>query len=239
MGRYFASIYSLFILAFELMPTRARQPHISPRKAPRQARSAFTVQTIVEAATRVLATESLKGFNTNRVAEVAGVSVGSLYQYFPSKDALMATLIAHEQSKLAQAVEACVDASAGRPLRNALESLAKIAIAHQWGNPVYAAALDHEEQRLPVSDTLQAIQLRVVNAVVRLLKTHLPTLPESTFLQLAKDCVVVAKALIEAEPINASKKNLQYRLVSLLMANMSTHTPPPSQRSKRGLPMSK
>ena len=51
-----------------------------PRKAPRQPRSAATVAAILQAATRVLSRESLAGFNTNRVAEVAGVSVGSLYQ---------------------------------------------------------------------------------------------------------------------------------------------------------------
>ena len=54
--------------------------NISPRKAPRQPRSAATVAAILQAATRVLSRESLAGFNTNRVAEVAGVSVGSLYQ---------------------------------------------------------------------------------------------------------------------------------------------------------------
>jgi AcrR family transcriptional regulator len=52
---------------------------------PSQLRSLATVQLILPAAARVLARESLAGFNTNRVAEVAGISVGSLYQYFPSK----------------------------------------------------------------------------------------------------------------------------------------------------------
>jgi len=65
---------------------------LAPRKAPRQSRSTATVACILEAATRILNRDGLAGFNTNRVAEVAGVSVGSVYQYFPNKDALLVAL---------------------------------------------------------------------------------------------------------------------------------------------------
>ncbi|MFN5165613.1 MAG: TetR/AcrR family transcriptional regulator, partial [Pseudomonadota bacterium] len=76
---------------------------LRPRKSPRQVRSADTVETILAAAARVLERESLAGFNTNRVAAVAGVSVGSLYQYFPNKSALIAALIDRQQTALADA----------------------------------------------------------------------------------------------------------------------------------------
>jgi len=55
------------------------------RKAPRQQRSQLMVNTIIEAATRVLARGGWANFKTSEVAEVAGVSIGSLYQYFPDK----------------------------------------------------------------------------------------------------------------------------------------------------------
>ncbi|MFZ6874379.1 TetR/AcrR family transcriptional regulator [Undibacterium sp. Di27W] len=55
------------------------------RKAPRQQRSQVMVNTILEAATRVLAQRGWANFKTNEVAEVAGISIGSLYQYFPDK----------------------------------------------------------------------------------------------------------------------------------------------------------
>ncbi len=58
------------------------------RKAPRQQRSRVTVDVIVEAATRVLARRGWTRFTTNEIAAVAGVSVGSLYQYFPDKLAI-------------------------------------------------------------------------------------------------------------------------------------------------------
>lgn len=62
------------------------------RKTPRQARSRETVETILTAAARILTTEGFEALTTNRVATVAGVSVGSLYQYFPHKESLVRAL---------------------------------------------------------------------------------------------------------------------------------------------------
>ncbi|RUT80544.1 TetR/AcrR family transcriptional regulator [Mesorhizobium sp. M7A.T.Ca.TU.009.02.1.1] len=70
------------------MATRVPSEHGSVRKAPRQLRSRATVDTIVEAAARVLARRGWAHFTTNETASAAGVSVGSIYQYFPNKLAL-------------------------------------------------------------------------------------------------------------------------------------------------------
>lgn len=77
------------------MPKPRKTP-LSPRKVPRQARSAQLVEAVLEAAARVLAREGARRFTTVRVAEEAGVSVGSLYQYFPNKEALLFRLQADE-----------------------------------------------------------------------------------------------------------------------------------------------
>src|SRR5271155_3486387 len=69
--------------------TDRQQARISSRKRPKQARSTELVATILEAATQVLAKEGAQRFTTARVAEKAGVSVGSLYQYFPNKAAIL------------------------------------------------------------------------------------------------------------------------------------------------------
>ena len=63
---------------------------MSPRKLPKQDRSQETVETLIEATTRILSREGRGSLSTNRVAQVAGVSVGSLYQYFPNKESLVA-----------------------------------------------------------------------------------------------------------------------------------------------------
>ena len=172
---------------------------IRPRKQPRQARAAVMVETILEAAARVLGDRSLAAFNTNRVAEVAGVSVGSVYQYFPNKSALVAALIERAQAALADAVERSVGQTAGQPLAEVLSRLTDIAIEHQFGNALLAAALDHEEERLPVDEVLTATQSRIVNAVQTSLDMFAELLGAPVSVSTASDCVAIAKALIEAE----------------------------------------
>ena len=75
---------------------RAKKPVVSARKHPRQARSTRLVADILEASARVLVRHGAHRFTTARVAEAAGVSVGSLYQYFPNKEAILFRLQAQE-----------------------------------------------------------------------------------------------------------------------------------------------
>lgn len=72
------------------------EPSIRPRKKPRQTRSKELVADVLEAAIRVLLRDGGARFTTVRVAEEAGVSVGSLYQYFPNREALLFRLQADE-----------------------------------------------------------------------------------------------------------------------------------------------
>jgi AcrR family transcriptional regulator len=74
----------------------SRSASISSRKQPKQARSAELVATILEAAVQVLAKHGAQRFTAARVAEKAGVSVGSLYQYFPNKAAILFRLQSDE-----------------------------------------------------------------------------------------------------------------------------------------------
>src|SRR5215510_13475027 len=64
----------------------------TPRKTPRQSRSVFTVDAILEAATYILVKEGWDKFTTNRMAERAGVNIASLYQYFPNKESIVVEL---------------------------------------------------------------------------------------------------------------------------------------------------
>jgi AcrR family transcriptional regulator len=66
---------------------------LGPRKAPKQDRSRQTYQVILNGASAIIRRDGIKKLSTNRVAEESGVSIGSLYQYFPSKAAIVAALI--------------------------------------------------------------------------------------------------------------------------------------------------
>lgn len=181
------------------------------------------VMSILEAAARVLARESLPGFNTNRVAEVAGVSVGSLYQYFPNKTALIAALIDRAQSGLAQAIESAVKGSEGQSLEASVHALVRVAIDQQYGRPLLAAALDHEERRLPVEPAVSAAEKRIVRSVETLLRRHRVALSRRLPAGAARDCLVIAKAMVDADASVADRPSpgLQRRVARALMGYLT------------------
>jgi AcrR family transcriptional regulator len=84
------------------MPPR---PLTAPRKEPRQERARATVDAILAATARVLVKDGYDRASTNRIALEAGVSVGSLYQYFPSKEALVAALIERHSTEMIRFLE--------------------------------------------------------------------------------------------------------------------------------------
>ena len=84
--------------------------HLSPRKVPRQARATVTLEAIFEATIQVLLAEGLHRLTTTRVTERAGVSVGTMYQYFPHKQALLYALNERYLDIVAERVEkACIE----------------------------------------------------------------------------------------------------------------------------------
>ena len=93
-----------------------KTPNISSRKKPKQARSSNLVASILEAAARVLATEGASRFTTARVAEKAGVSVGSVYQYFPNKAAILFRLQIDEWQQTAAMLRDILEDPAHTPL---------------------------------------------------------------------------------------------------------------------------
>ena len=79
-------------------------PETHPRRRPRQARAQATVDAIVQATAQILIEQGYDRASTNRVALAAGVSIGSLYQYFPSKEALVAALVEQHQARMYSAL---------------------------------------------------------------------------------------------------------------------------------------
>lgn len=98
-----------------------RRSALKPRKRPRQRRSRELTEAVIEAAARVLEREGTERFTTTRVAEVAGVSVGSLYQYFPNKASLLFCLHEREARATWSGLEEIL-ADARRPPRERLRA---------------------------------------------------------------------------------------------------------------------
>src|ERR1041385_532898 len=79
-----------------------------PRKQPQQDRARATVDALLEATTRILVRDGYDRASTNRIALAAGVSIGSLYQYFPSKEAPVAALVEHHLGRMREALDRCL-----------------------------------------------------------------------------------------------------------------------------------
>ena len=86
------------------MPQSLKSP-LSPRKAPVQARSVASVDAILEATIQVLLSVGKERLTTTRVAQRAGVSVGTLYQYFPNKSALLQAALKRHMDEVTEAIE--------------------------------------------------------------------------------------------------------------------------------------
>jgi AcrR family transcriptional regulator len=121
--------------------TARRKAPISARKQPQQARSADLVAAILEAAVQVLAKEGAQRFTTARVAEKAGVSVGSLYQYFPNKAAILFRLQSDEWRRTGEMLHGILDDETKSPLAR-LRALVHAFIRSECEEAAVRVALD-------------------------------------------------------------------------------------------------
>lgn len=80
------------------MPTDYEKPSPIPRKLPRQGRSKVLVDALVEACEKILEAGDINQLTTNHIADVAGVNIGSLYQYFPNKESILASVFTRKMS---------------------------------------------------------------------------------------------------------------------------------------------
>ena len=144
------------------MPGRARvaKAPTELRKAPRQERSGATFEAILEAAARILSVEGPRRLTTNRIARRAGVSVGSLYQYFPNKQAVVRALLEREVARAERLRPALLD-DAGRPLPDRMRAAVDWHLDVRAADPRLARALrTRAEEALPASQRAALQTLR-------------------------------------------------------------------------------
>jgi AcrR family transcriptional regulator len=125
----------------------ARKPPTKPRKNASQERSRATVDALVEATARILVREGFEKTSTNRIAEMAGVSIGSLYQYFPSKEALVAAVIKRHNEEIMGLVRAAILEVADMSIERAVRRLVTVAIEAHRIDPKLHRALAEQIPR--------------------------------------------------------------------------------------------
>jgi AcrR family transcriptional regulator len=114
---------------------------LKPRKSPRQARSAVTVEALHTAAVQVLTREGLSRCTTTRIAARAGMSVGSLYQYYPNRDALVAAVLEKHLDGVAGAGDRACRQYRGKPVSEMASGLVAAFLGEKLRDPATAMAL--------------------------------------------------------------------------------------------------
>jgi AcrR family transcriptional regulator len=165
---------------------------LKPRKTPRQARATATVAAIFEATFQVLRSDGFVSLTTTRVAERAGVSVGTMYQYFPHKHALLYAVLEQYVQDVVLAMEEACARFAGTPLAEMSDGLVNAYLAaklrHLPGSRVlYVVAAELETASL-VDDVTQRVD--------RALRQLLETVPGVAFEQLDQVTVGLRALLV-------------------------------------------
>ncbi|MFZ0266237.1 TetR family transcriptional regulator [Caulobacter sp.] len=176
--------------------TERTSPRISSRKQPSQARSTELVAAILEAAVQVLAKEGAARFTTARVAEKAGVSVGSVYQYFPNKTAILFRLQTDEWRQTTDLLRAVLeDASRSPPerLRTLVHAFvrseceeAQMRVALNDAAPLYRDAPEAQAVRVSGSDIVGAFMREALPAADEATRALAGDLIKTTLSQVGK-----------------------------------------------------
>ena len=176
----------------------AQKLQINPRKSASQERSRATVDTLLEATTRVLIKEGYDRASTNRIAEVAGVSIGSLYQYFPSKEALVAAVIDRHTQEISEVTRKALVKAAALPIEAAAREFVSVAIDGHRVNPTLHGVLAEQIPRVGRLENIEA-NVRDGYALVRgYLEAHRDEIDVADLDLAAFVVVTVVEALTHA-----------------------------------------
>lgn len=185
------------------------------------------VETILDAAARILERQGAAAFTTNRIAEVAGVSVGTFYQYFPNKSAVVEALLERHFMEMKAVIETAKATVLDEPLEVKLRILISAAVSIHFTRP----ELQRELDRLRQSDDLEAEQAREDAAhlnTIQLIERHRD--------ELAIDDVPLAVAILRtavkailhqavAQRIAISPERLTEELMVLCMGYLTVRSP--------------
>ncbi|TMV69569.1 TetR/AcrR family transcriptional regulator [Thioclava sp. BHET1] len=146
-----------------------RNSYHSPRKTPRQARSAATYETILAATLEVLLSAGSARLTTTQVAEKAGVSVGTMYQYFPNKQSLLFAVLEQHLDKVVTSIETTCRAHRGATIAIMSDALVEAYLSVKTESVEVSRAIAGLMTELDVTEVLSAVSMRMQKAASGLL----------------------------------------------------------------------
>jgi AcrR family transcriptional regulator len=196
------------------------------RRTPSQERSLQTVDAILEATARVLTQDGFAACSTNRVAKVAGVSIGSLYQYFPDKDSLTVALLDREVTRSEDQVAAHLKAAQPTTVEAAARALVQgLTIAVRPRRALLKVLLA-ELHGVDAATRLQDRQVHQEARIATLLRAHQPELkarrPELAALLIVTLLSGVVRRIVVEQPEWLDDATLEEDLTRMILSYLRT-----------------
>jgi AcrR family transcriptional regulator len=204
------------------LPQRSRIL-LEPRKSPVQARSAASVDAILEATIQVLLNVGKERLTTTRVASRAGVSVGTLYQYFPNKSALLQAALKRHLAEVTDAVELACKEQKGRTLRQMVTALITAFLQAKVRDAKTSVALYSVSSDVDGANIVQQMGIRSNKAIVRMLASAcepLNTDPQLVASMLQGAMVGVSRRMLESGAPEKQLDLLRSELIFVACAYM-------------------
>ena len=205
------------------MPQPSRAP-LEPRKLPVQARSAASVDAILKATIQVLLKAGKERLTTTGVAMRAGVSVGTLYQYFPNKSSLLQAALRRHMDEVTEAVERICLEQRGRPLREMATALIHAFLAAKMRDVKTSIALYSVSSDVDGVRIVQQMAVRSNGAIAAMLASSCEPMtkdPQLVASMLQGAMAGVSRRLLESEAPEKQFAALREELVLLACAYLA------------------
>ena len=205
------------------MPQRS-QAVLEPRKSPVQARSAASVDAILEATIQVLLQVGKERLTTTKVALRAGVSVGTLYQYFPNKSALLKAALKRHMDEVTEAIELVCHEQRGHSLEQMARALMTRFLEAKMRDAKTSVALYAVSSDIDGEKIVQEMGIRSNKAVVGMLKTaseQLTTDPQLVASMLQAVMIGVSRRLLESTAPEKQFDILRQEMIFLACAYLN------------------
>lgn len=201
------------------MPQRS-QIVLEPRKSPVQARSSASVDAILEATIQVLLKVGKEHLTTTKVASRAGVSVGTLYQYFPNKSALLQAVLKRHLVGVVEEVELACKQQEGRLLDQMVSALVNAFLQAKMKDAKTSVALYSVSSDVDGAKIVRQTAVRFNRAVVQMLATSCEPLadPELAAFMLQSTMVGISRSLLESAAPAERFEKVRQELIRLGLA---------------------
>jgi AcrR family transcriptional regulator len=212
------------------LPQRS-QALLEPRKSPVQARSTASVDALLEATVQVLLSVGKERLTTTRVASRAGVSVGTLYQYFPNKSALLQAALKRHLDEVTEAVERVCREQKGNTLAHMATALINAFLAAKMRDAKTSVALYSVSSDVDGAKIGQQMGIRSNKAIAGMLTTArepLSTDPQLAASMLQGAMVGVSRRLLESDAPEKHFDTLRRELIFFVCAYLEACSTRPS-----------